>query len=336
MDTEDVDGHEGPRRIVVVGYPAAELLDIACVVSALQIANHLHGRAVYQPRLASPGGGPIHTGTGLTVNAEVALERVRGPLDTLIVCGGIGYVDAMDNARLLGHVRRLGRESRRVASVCTGAGILAGAGLLDHRRAATHWNHAGYLAQRFPDVTFDPVPIFVQDGDTYTSAGVTSALDLTLSFIEADAGAALARDVARDLVTYLQRPGNQAQMSVFTTAPVPMHSVVRRVVDHVTTHLDADLSPTVLAHHVGLSERHLTRLFTEEVGLTAGRFVRRVRAEAAANLLVESDLTVAGIARRCGFGTTEALRQAFVATYRVTPSHYRATQRASGAGGSSA
>lgn len=316
-----------PRRVLIVGYPAAELLDIACVVSALQIANHLHGRALYQPRLASPGGNAIHTGTGLVVNAEIALERVRGPIDTLVVSGGIGYVDAMADDHLLAHVGRLGRLSRRVASVCTGAGILAGAGLLDNRRAATHWRHAAYLTRRFTAVTFDPVPIFIRDGDTYTSAGVTSAIDLTLSFIEADAGPALARDVARDLVTYLQRPGNQAQMSVFTTAPAPTHSPVRHVIDHITAHLDADLSTAILAHRAGLSERHLTRMFNDEIGLSPGKFVRRIRAESAATLLVETDLTIAAVARRCGFGTAEALRQSFIATYGVAPSRYRATQQ---------
>ncbi|MDL9938627.1 GlxA family transcriptional regulator [Gordonia sp. ABSL1-1] len=316
-----------PRRVLVVGYPAAELLDIACVTSALQFANQYSGRAIYQPRLASPGGAPITTGTGLVVQAEMALERSHGPLDTLIVCGGIGYVDAMDDERFVAHVRRLGRESRRTASVCTGAGILAAAGMVDGKRVATHWAHADYLAGRFPGVEFDPGPIFISDGDVCTSAGVTAALDLTLSFIEDDAGAELAREVARQLVTYLQRPGNQAQMSMFTTPPAVGRSLVRESVDHIAAHLADDLSAPALADLAGVSERHLTRLFHEEMSSTPGRYVRRVRSEAAANLLTGTDLTVEAISRRCGFGTAEALRQAFVSTYGVSPSHYRATQR---------
>lgn len=320
-----------PRRVLVVGYPAAELLDIACVVTALQVANYLHGSAIYRPRLASPGGAPIRTGTGLTVQAEVALERARGPLDTLIVAGGIGYVDAMEDERLVAHVRRLGRVSRRVASVCTGAGVLAATGLLDGRRVATHWDHARVLEARYPAVHFDSEPIFVIDGDVCTSAGVTAALDLTLSFIEADAGPELARDVSRQLVTYLHRPGNQSQMSMFTAPPATRHSLVQDTLDHVSGHLDADLSTASLAGRAMVSERHLTRLFVKEIGLTPGKFVRRARVEAAALLLVGSDLTVQAVSGRCGFGTVEALRQAFVATYGVSPSHYRTTQSGSGA-----
>ncbi|MFC7496436.1 MULTISPECIES: GlxA family transcriptional regulator [unclassified Nocardioides] len=321
---------EGARRILVVGYPAAELLDIACVVSALQLANYRHGSALYRPLLASPGGLPIHTATGLVLNAEAALERVRGPVDTLVVAGGIGYVDAMDDDRLVAHVRRLGRHARRVASVCTGAGVLAAAGLLTGRRAATHWDHAAYLRERFPEVEFDSDPIFITDGGLCTSAGVTAALDLTLAFIEADAGPGLARDVARQLVTYLQRPGNQAQMSMFTAPPAAGDALVSDALDHIASHLDGDLSTTALAARATVSERHLARLFLKEVGVTPGRFVRRARTEAAAHLLTGTDLTVRAIAGRCGFGTVESLRQAFVGTYGVSPSHYRATQSSSG------
>ncbi len=321
----------GPRLVLMVGYPAAELLDIACVVSALQLANVAHGSALYRPLLASPRGAPIHTGTGLTIQADIALERARGPVDTLIVSGGIGYVDAMDDDRLVAHVRRLGRVSRRVASVCTGAGVLAAAGFLDGRRAATHWDHADFLQSRFPAVDFDSGPIFIVEDEVCTSAGVTAALDLTLSFIEADAGPTLAREVARQLVTYLQRPGNQAQMSMFTAPPAARHMLVQDALDHIASHLESDLSTPTLAARAMVSDRHLSRLFVKEVGLTPGRFVRRARVEAAARLLVGSDLTVQVVADRCGFGTAEALRQAFFATYGVSPSHYRATQSYTGA-----
>lgn len=315
-----------PRRVLVVGYPAAELLDIACVVSALQFANYFHGRAIYQLELASPRGLPIRTATGPTLNAEVALERVRGPLDTLIVSGGLGYVDALEDERLVAHVRRLSRESRRVAAVCTGAGVLAAAGLLAGRRAATHWDHASYLAARFPEVQFDSGPIFISEAGVCTSAGVTAALDLALSFIEADVGSDLARDVSRQLVTYLHRPGNQAQMSMFTAPRAVRHSLVQDAMTYVASHLDRDLTASRLAARAAVSERHLARLFMKELGVTPGRFVRRARTEAAAHLLTRTDLTVQAIADRCGLGTAEALRQAFWSIYGVSPTHYRATQ----------
>ncbi|AKU17128.1 GlxA family transcriptional regulator [Luteipulveratus mongoliensis] len=314
------------RQVIVVGYPAAELLDIACITSALQIANWLHGSALYDIKLATRGGRAIECASGLTVQAQARLESVRGPLDTVIISGGIGHEDAADDRHLVAHVRRLARESRRVASVCTGAAVLAATGLVDGRRVATHWHHVPTIAADYPAVNFDPGPIYIRDDQFATSAGVTAALDLTLAFIEEDAGADLARSVARQLVTYLQRPGNQAQMSMFTAPPAALHTLVQRTVDHIAAHLDADLSAAALAARAGISERHLTRLFLREVEHTPGRFVRRARTEAAAQLLVTTSLTMGAIASRCGFGTAETLRQAFLAHYGVSPSHYRLTQ----------
>lgn len=313
------------RRVVVVGYRAAEALDIACVVSALQMANYVAGREEYRVELVAPSGGVIHTATGLALHADAALERVQGPLDTLVVSGGVGYVAAMDDQRLVAHVRRLARESRRVASVCTGSGVLAATGLLDGRRAATHWDHADYLSTRFPAVRFDPAPIYVVEESLCTSAGVTAALDLCLSFIESDTGPKVARGVARQMVTYMQRPGNQAQMSMFT-ATAPRHSVVRDAVEYIETHLGGDLTPALVARQVGVSERHLSRLFTEELTVSPARFIRRRRTIAAAQLLAETDLTQNAIAARVGFRTVETMRQAFQQLYGVSPSHFHATQ----------
>ncbi|MFF5205923.1 GlxA family transcriptional regulator [Streptosporangium sp. NPDC000396] len=316
------------RRVVVVGYHAAELLDIACVTTPLVMANAWGARPPYQPCLATPGGRPVTCGSGLTVQAQETLERLTGPLDTLLVSGGIGHEEAAADPGLVAHVRRLARVSRRVASVCTGAGVLAAAGLLDGRQATTHWQWADAFAALHPEVSVDPKPIFVRDGQVATAVGVTSALDLTLAFIEEDNGPEVAREVARNLVTYLQRPGNQAQMSMFTAAPPPGDGLVRRVVDHITRDLADDLSAATLAGRAGVSERHLSRLFVRHLGMTPGRYVRRARTEAAAQLLVTTGLPTAAIAARCGFGNAETLRQAFTEIYGVSPSHYRATQSA--------
>ncbi len=322
------------RRVLVIGYPAAELLDIACITTTLQMANYYGEERRYALTLAAPGGGTISTATGLVLQSDTALERVRGPFDTLVVAGGLGYLAAMDDPVLVAHVRRLARVTRRVASVCTGAGVLAAAGLLDGRRATTHWDQARVLARRYPEVTFDDEPIHLVDDGVHTSAGVTAALDLMLAFISDDAGPDLARVVSRQLVTYLQRPGNQAQMSMFTAAPAPGSSLVRDVVAHVESHLDADLSVSALADLVGVSERHLGRLFHDEMSMSPGTFVRRSRVEAAAHLLTGTDLTIAGVALRCGYSTVETLRQAFRRAYGVSPSHYRSTQAVAGAGDS--
>ena len=318
------------RLVVVVAYDEAQLLDIACVTSTLEAANLGGARPPYRVRLATSGGRAVSCDQGLTLQAQESLERIKGPLDTLIVSGGMGFKAAAANPRIVGHVRRLAGESRRVASVCTGAGVLAAAGLLDGRRAATHWMWADEIGARYPKVTVDPSPIYIRDGQVSTSAGVTSALDLTLSFVAEDNGPELARGVAQALVTYLQRPGNQAQMSMFVAAAPPEHDLVRRVVDHVTGHPGADLTTKSLAALVRVSERHLTRLFIEHLGRTPGRFVRHARTEAAAHLLAATGLPVASVAKRCGFGTAETLRQAFVDRYGIPPSRYRAAQAQSG------
>jgi transcriptional regulator GlxA family with amidase domain len=210
-----------------------------------------------------------------------------------------------------------------VASLCTGASVLAAAGLLDGKRATTHWHFADRLAREFPEVIVDARPIYIRDGDVYTAAGVTSALDLSLSFIEADFGADMARWVSRAMVTYLHRPGNQAQMSMFTSAPAADHDLVRKVTDHVTEALDADLSTEALARLARVSQRHLTRLFRTHLRQTPGRYVRKARVTAAAQLLTTTDLPVARVASRCGFASAEALRQAFSREYGIAPSQYR-------------
>ncbi|WP_103956572.1 GlxA family transcriptional regulator [Nonomuraea solani] len=315
-----------PRRVVIVAYEAAELLEIASITSTLESANWHGAQPYYEHRVATPGGHPVTTASALTLNAQLALERVTGPLDTLMVAGGIGHEDAAANPLIVGHIRRLARESRRVASVCTGAYVLAAAGLLDGRRCTTHWHQAQVLASRFPDVTVDPDPIFIRDGNVATSAGITAALDLTLAFVEEDNGTELARTVARNLVTYLQRPGNQAQMSIFVDAPSPANSLVRRTIEHIGAHLRDDLSTAVLAAAAGVSERHLTRLFLKHLGQTPGRYVRQARTEAAAHLLASTSLPMAAVAVRCGFGTAETLRQAFLDRYGIPPSRYRLTQ----------
>jgi transcriptional regulator GlxA family with amidase domain len=326
---------------VVVGYDDAELLDIACITTTLATATRFLGghdgtqadpapgpaatgtATGYDIRLLSPGGRPVTARPGLRLEAHGALERDTGPVDTLVVVGGYGHLRAAQDDVLVAHVRRLARQARRVASVCTGASVLAAAGLLDGRRATTHWAFADALARDHPRVTVDPDPIFIRDGRVATSAGVTSALDLTLSFIDEDHGPDLARRVARALVTYLQRPGTQAQMSMHIAAPAPANDVVRDVIDHVVQNLDGDLSAAVLAEHAGVSERHLGRLFRTHLGRSPAEYVRRTRTEAAAALLATTELPLTRVADRCGFGSSETLRHAFLDTYGRTPSEHR-------------
>jgi transcriptional regulator GlxA family with amidase domain len=316
------------RRVVVVGYDGIELIDVACVTSGFEHANRLGADPVYEVVLATAVGRPVRSDSGLELRGQGRLDAITGSIDTLIVSGGLGHESAAANTRLLGQVRRLAALSRRVTSVCTGATVLAAAGLLDGRRATTHWYHARRLAERFPQVHVDAAPIYIRDGPVATSGGVTSALDLTLAFIEEDHGAELARWVAMGMVTYLQRPGNQAQMSMFTSIPRPDQVLVRRVVDHVVSHLDADLGAAELAALVGVSERHLSRLFAEHLGRTPAKLVRDARLEAASRLLADTREPLTTIARRCGFSSAESLRQAFVARFGIPPSRFRTAHAA--------
>jgi transcriptional regulator GlxA family with amidase domain len=283
------------------------------------------------PQRPAQVGRPIRCDSGLELCAQAPLEAPVEAVDTLVVSGGNGHEDAAADPRLLHHLRRLAAPARRVASVCTGATVLAAAGLLDGHPATTHWRYADRLAARYPRVAVDPGPIFIRDGRGATSGGVTAALDLTLSFIEEDHGPELARRVALAMVTYLQRPGNQAQMSVFTTARRPGDALVRRVLDHATAHLDADLTAASLAAAGGVSVRHLTRLFLAELGEPPGAVVRRMRLEVAARLLAGTDLPLSQVARRCGFSSAETLRQAFATRYGISPSRFRAAQSSTGA-----
>ncbi|MCC9308842.1 DJ-1/PfpI family protein [Kitasatospora sp. RB6PN24] len=311
------------RQVVIIGYDQSELLDVACVSDTLDAANRLGAEPGYQVRLASMQGRPVRSAGGLALVSQAALEKLRGPLDTLVVAGGPGHLDAAADQPLLEQVRRLAAASRRVASVCTGASVLAAAGLLDGRRATTHWAYARKLAERYPRVTVDPRPLYVVDGGVCTSAGVTSALDLTLALVEDDHGPDLARSIARWLVTYMQRPGNQAQLSPYVQDAPPTHRLLRQVVRYIAGHLDADLSTAALAARSDVSERHLSRLFLDRLGEPPARYVRTARTEAAATLLTTTALPLTVIARRCGFRSTETLRQAFQARYGTTPSAHR-------------
>ncbi|WP_018658053.1 GlxA family transcriptional regulator [Actinomadura flavalba] len=313
------------RRVVVVGYDDAELIDIACVTSALALAGRLGAAPAYEVHVAAVAGTGIRCETGLTLGVHGELAAVRDA-DTLIVSGGRGHRAAADDAGLVRQVRRLAARSRRVASVCTGATVLAEAGLLDGRRATTHWLYAEELAARYPAVTVDAAPIFVRDGRVSTSGGVTASLDLTLAFIEEDHGPELARRVAMGMVTYLQRPGDQAQMSMFTTARRPGDAVVREVVDHVLAHPGADLSVAALADRASTSPRQLTRLFREHLGESPAAAVRRMRIEIAARLAATTDRPLSQIAHGCGFASAESLRQAFVARFGVSPQTFRASR----------
>lgn len=314
------------REVLVVGYDGATLLDIAGPLEVFDGAAQVRGG--YRVRLAGPGGGFAVT-AGLRLEAE-DLREVAGPVDTVVVVGGPGYTDAAADAALLAHLRRLAGTARRVAGVCTGAFVLAAAGLLDGCRATTHWAHCAELAAH-PGVEVVPDAIFVQDGRTTTSAGVTAGIDLALALVEQDHDAALARLLARWLVVFLQRPGGQSQFSVRSRVPPVREPGLRAVLDAVVEDPARPWTVAEMARRAAMSPRHFARVFPRRVGVSPARYVERARVEAAATALETGDEGLDVVARRCGFGSAETLRRAFLRVLGVTPGSYRHRFRTTGA-----
>ncbi|MBT2229070.1 DJ-1/PfpI family protein [Nonomuraea sp. NEAU-A123] len=309
--------------MVVAVYDGVVLLDVAGPVQVL------HGSGGYQIRLASVDGRPVRTDIGVPLGADLALGDVEGPVDTLLVPGYAPPDGDRPDAAYLSLLREIGHRARRVASVCTGALLLAEAGLLDGRRATTHWAACADLASRFPRVTVEPDAIYVRDGPVVTSAGVTAGIDLALALVEEDHGSDVARAVAKYMVVFLQRPGGQSQFSVRQAVATPRHPALRRLLDAVAVEPAANHSLAAMAARAAVSERHLTRLFRREVGLTPGQYVERVRVEAAQVLLETSAVGVASVARSCGFGSDESMRRAFLHVLGTTPTEYRQRFRTS-------
>ena len=284
-----------------------------------EYANFSAGEALYEVSVVSEDGRTLRASGGLNVGTEAFGERV---FDTVIVVGGDAIL-AQAPEGVLNYLRANVKTARRTASICSGAFVLAQAGLLDGRRATTHWSVCGLLARAYPAVHVEPEPIFVRDGNVATSAGVTAGMDLALALVEEDLGRDVALAVARRLVLFLRRPANQSQFSAQLSAQVAEHDALREVQAYVVEHPEADLSVRALADHAAMSERNFARQVRTQVGLTPARYVERVRVEAARRRLEESDDSVDAVARACGFGTAETLRRTFLRALRTTPSEYR-------------
>jgi transcriptional regulator GlxA family with amidase domain len=314
------------RAVEILAYPAVQLLDVAGPLQVFTSANELAVRGgeapLYVARVVSAGAPVVTASAGLGFIAA-PLPNAQAALDTLLVAGGPGVHAAADEAVVLDWVRARATTARRVASVCTGAFLLAAAGLLDGRRAATHWMHCAELARRFPAIRVESDPIFVRDGGIWTSAGVTAAIDLALALVEEDAGRSLALAVARHLVMFLKRPGGQTQFSTVLS----LQSAEDRfgaLHSWMSGRLADDLSLPALARKAGMSERNFSRRYTEATGITPARAVERLRVEAARRLLSDTRLPVKRIAARCGFGSEETLRRSFMRLLTATPQDYRA------------
>lgn len=306
-----------PRRIVILAFPGALLLDIAGPAQVFWSAGG------YEIVTASLAGGLVLTDTGITLDTRPCAEA--GVIDTLIIPGGTTTLDELHNAALLDWIRQTSACARRTASVCMGAFLLAAAGLLQGRRAATHWRYCDALRAQFPGVIVEDEPIFVRDGDVWSSAGVSAGIDLALALVEEDLGHAAALEVAQRLVVFLKRPGGQRQFSR-ALATQSADPAGRFAVLHgwISDNLSADLRVEALAERAGMSPRSFARLYAAHTGETPARAVEALRLEAAQRMLTEQPgVNIASIAQRCGFGDDERMRRAFIRAVGVPPTDYR-------------
>ena len=311
------------HRVALVAYPGCQLLDVSGPAAVFGAANQAAGRAVYELRIVSPDGGLVAT------NCGVALDSVRfgGRPDTLLVAGGSqGLKAAMQHAGLRRWLRRAAATAQRYGSVCTGAFVLAAAGLLDGHRVATHWASCDRLAERFPALEVDAQSLYVVDGKVWTSAGVTTGIDMALALVEADLGAATANLIARHFVLYARRPGFQSQFSPLLQAQAAAEAPFTDLIDWMQHHLDQPLDVPALAARAGLTERSFYRKFTQATGKTPARFVESLRLEAARTLLAE-DLPLKTIAGKVGLGSSARFGQAFERRFGVAPALFRQMHR---------
>jgi transcriptional regulator GlxA family with amidase domain len=315
------------RVIEVLAYPAVQLLDVTGPLQVFASANeHVTGAGGVPPyvlRVVAKGDQSVVTASAGLGIATSPLPRSGTAVDTLLVAGGPGVDAAAEDPVLVKWVSERANKARRVASVCTGAFLLAASGVLDGRRAATHWSYCAELARRYPDVRVESDPIFVRDGSVWTSAGVTAGIDLALAFVEEDLGRTIALAVARYLVVFLKRPGGQAQFSTALSLQAA-EDKFGALHDWIGKHLADDISLPALARQAGMSERSFSRRYAEATGLTPVHAVERLRVEAARRLLSESRLPVKRISRRCGFGSEETMRRSFLRLLATTPQDYRA------------
>ncbi len=310
-----------------------QLLDLAGPAEVFRTASLLGAEPSYRTTMCSLDGAPVRSATGVTVEVDASLRKLvrrRRKVHTLMVVGGIGARAAARDEALLQDVGRLARSAERTTSVCTGALILAAAGLLDGYRATTHWSACADLATH-PEVEVEPDRIFVHDRDRWTSAGVTAGIDLALALVEADHGPELAHQVAAWLVVFARRPGGQAQFSASLQSSPALTPALVELQRWLPDHLTADCSVHALARRAGMSPRTFARSFVAETGATPGAFVEALRVEAARRLLETSDLTVAAIARQVGIRHAETLHRAFQRRLGTSPDRYRQhfTRRAS-------
>jgi transcriptional regulator GlxA family with amidase domain len=306
------------RRIVITGPPPVQILDVTGPLEVFSSAPE------YQLVLGSPEGTDVlRTSRGIGLTGAVPLTDLPGPIDTLLIAGGPAAESGVYDNEYLAWIADAAKRSRRVASICTGAFLLAAAGLLEGKQAVTHWDFCDRLARDFPSVLVKPDPIYLRDGSIYTSAGITAGIDLSLALVEEDHGHKIALDVARRLVMFLVRPGGQAQYSHMLSHQAVTSQPLRELQVWMLEHLQEDLSVEGLAERMGMSARQFTRVCLRETKMSPGQFVDRMRVEAAQQMIDSSTLGLKEIAAACGFQSPDSMGRTFLRVMGITPGTYR-------------
>ena len=316
--------HSSSRRIVVVVVPPVDELDLVGPLQVFNSVNRLAGRTIYAIEVVTNADRLTVEGEGgvLTFIAQHHFNKVEGVCDSvLLVCGQSGR--SVCDAALSAWLKKMAAEVRRVGAVCVGAFLLAEAGLLNGRRATAHWKFGRELATRYPGVRVEHDPLWVKDGNIYTSAGFSAGIDLALAWVEEDCGAGLAHEAARELVLFLRRPGGQPQLSVSLASQASEMTSIRELQIWIAEHLETRLSLEDLADRMSMSVRNFERVFTREVGTTPSQYVLQMRVEGARRLLERTDRGLKHVAAAAGFGGVDVMRRAFVRLLGITPRRYR-------------
>jgi transcriptional regulator GlxA family with amidase domain len=305
------------RRVVITGPPPVQILDVAGPFEVFSNAG------TYEIQLATPDRGTaLQTNRGIALGNAIPISQITGAIDTLVIAGGPGAESGNYNPNFIAWLREAAGRSRRVAAICTGAFLLAEAGLLDGKQAVTHWKFCERLALDYPKVRVERDPIYLRDGCIYTSAGITAGIDLCLALVEEDQGHEVSLRIARFLVMFLVRPGGQAQYSHMLSHQGTASQPIRELQVWMLEHLRDAMTVQSLADRLGVSSRHFTRVCLREIGMNPGQFIDRMRVEAAQRLIDSSSKGLKEIADACGFNSPEAMRRAFSHVLGVTAAEY--------------
>ncbi|MGD1952880.1 MAG: GlxA family transcriptional regulator [Leptolyngbyaceae cyanobacterium] len=313
-----------PYRVALVAFNGVHSLDISGPWEVFNTANRMLGKKLgYRLELVGSPSRQITSSAGLRWVSDACLATYQERVHTLLVCGGEGVHSVCQSEPFIQSLQQLAAGCERIGSICTGAFALAAAGLLDGCRVATHWSACERLANEYPKIQVDCESIYVRDGNVYTSAGVTAGIDMALAIVEQDYGCEIATQVAQDLVVFLRRPGGQSQFSVTSKRQNVQNASLRELQIWMVEHLDADLSVTALARHTHMSERTFSRVFTAEIGISPGKYVRQLRVEIARQYLEQTQIPLEAIAKSCGFGGELSMRRSFQKVLGINPSDYR-------------